>query len=234
MSYPVVILAGGLATRLRPMTQTIPKSLVLVNEVPYVDHQLRLLEKNGIREVIFCLGYLGEMIEHHVGNGHRFGLKVKYVYDGPTLLGTAGAIRRALPCIEAQAFYVLYGDSYLSCDYSKIQTGYQCQSKLGLMTVFRNEGQWDTSNVEFVNGAIVAYDKHQRTERMRYIDYGLGIFDRCVFESLSENQVCDLAIIYQHLLVQHQLAAYEVKQRFYEVGSFAGIKELEHFLQNHS
>src|SRR3990167_11349183 len=118
--FPVVILAGGLATRLHPVTHTIPKSLVEVNGEPFVAHQLRLLKRNGFNKVIMCIGHLGQNVIEFVGDGSCFGLHVSYSLDGQTLLGTAGAIKKALPLLE-KYFFVLYGDSYLPCDYLSVQ-----------------------------------------------------------------------------------------------------------------
>ena len=154
----VAILAGGLATRLRPMTETVPKSLLEVNGEPFAVHQLRLLQSKGIRRVVFCVGHLGEMIEQTIGNGSTLGLQVDYSFDGPALLGTAGAVRKALPKL-GDSFFVMYGDSYLPCDYAAIARQFQTAGVLGMMTVFRNEGKWDTSNVEFEAG------KHSRVQQ---------------------------------------------------------------------
>jgi N-acetyl-alpha-D-muramate 1-phosphate uridylyltransferase len=223
---PIAILAGGLATRLGPLTQKIPKSLIPIAGEPFLAHQLRLLQKNGIQHVILCVGHLGEMIQQAIGNGAAFGLTIEYSYDGPTLQGTAGAIRTALPKL-GESFFVVYGDSYLPCDYPAVAQEFARSGKPGLMTVFRNEGQWDTSNVEFKNGRILAYSKTHRTPRMHYIDYGLGVFKT---EAFARSQATDLADVYSDLLRTGDLAAAEVHQRFYEIGSLAGIKEMETFL----
>jgi len=228
-SLPVAILAGGLATRLRPVTETIPKALVEVNGEPFIAHQLRLLKSKGIQRVVLCIGYLGEMIQAYLKDGSQFGLQVEYVFDGERLLGTGGAIKRALPFLD-EAFFVLYGDSYLPCDYQKVQIAFQNDAKLGLMTVFQNENNWDSSNVEFVNGQILAYDKQNRTPAMRYIDYGLGIFQRSAFSIVPADEPYDLAQLYQTLLNKEQLAAYEIHERFYEAGSFKGIAEMSEYL----
>lgn len=229
-SFPVVILAGGLATRLRPLTETIPKALIKVNNEPFINHQLRLLSRHGIREVVLCVGYLGEMIEDYLGNGHKLGVNIQYSYDGKQLLGTAGAIKKALP-ILGESFFVLYGDSYLACDYSAVKEAYTKLKKPGLMTVFRNLGQWDTSNIEYFDGEIVTYDKKNPSKNMHYIDYGLGIFSKQAFTIVPEKESYDLTVLYQTLLARKQLSAYEVHKRFYEIGSFAGIKELEYYLK---
>lgn len=224
--FPVVILAGGLATRLRPISIEIPKSLIDVKGEPFIAHQLRLLHAKGLRNVVICLGYLGEKIVDFVGSGERFGLAISYSFDGEKLLGTAGAIKQALPLL-GDNFFILYGDSYLTCDYVKIQSYFENSNKQALMAVFRNENQWDKSNVEFKEGLIVAYDKQHQTKLMHHIDYGLGIFQKQAFEQVPENQCYDLASLYHLLLKNNQLAAYEVKERFYEVGSFSGIAALE-------
>lgn len=227
---PVAILAGGLATRLRPLTEAIPKALVEINGEPFAAHQLRLLASRGFERAVFCLGYRGEMVRDFVGDGARFGLRVDYSFDGERLLGTAGAVRRALPLL-GERFFVLYGDSYLPCDYAAVERAFLESGKPALMAVFRNEGRWDASNVEFGDGEIRAYDKQARTPRMRHIDYGLGAFTRGVFARLPEETPADLAGLYRDLLGRGELAACEVAERFYEAGSFAGIRELAEYLR---
>lgn len=227
--YPVVILAGGLATRLRPITEKIPKALMEVGGQPFIAHQLRLLKSHGVSFVVISAWYKGEMIREFVGDGSRFGVNVNYVFDGEYPLGTGGAIRQALTLLNGP-FFALYGDSYLPCDYADIQVHFDRHVRAGLMTVYRNQGKWDTSNVEMVAGQILRYDKKNRTPRMEFIDYGLGLFKPEVFASLPEGQPADLADIYQKLAADHSLLAYEVKQRFYEIGSFEGLRELDELL----
>lgn len=223
------ILCGGLATRLRPVTEKIPKSLVPVTGEPFIAHQLRLLRSKGIDEAVLCAGFLGEMIEEFVEDGGRFGLHVSYSFDGARLLGTAGAIRKALPLLGG-AFFVLYGDSYLTCNYAAIAEAFERSSKRGLMTIYRNEDSYDPSNVEANNGTVIRYDKRNRTAEMHYIDYGLGVFSRPVFEDSRASEFQDLAEVYQELLHSGELASYEVHERFYEIGSPGGIRDLEAFL----
>jgi len=229
MSLPVAILAGGLAKRLRPLTEVIPKALVDVHGEPFIAHQLRLLSSNGIKRVILCVSYLGEIIQAAVGDGKRFGVEVEFSFDGPRLLGTAGAIKKALPLL-GESFYVLYGDSYLPCDYRMIQTAYEQSGRAALMTVFKNDGRWDRSNVEFRGGQIMSYDKKNQTPMMRHIDYGLGVFDQAAFGMVPGYQPYDLAMLYQNLLNQGELAAYEVSERFYEIGTFAGLEEMRRYI----
>lgn len=226
---PTAILAGGLATRLRPVTETIPKALIEINGEPFLAHQLRLLRARGIERVVLCLGYRGEQVREFAGDGAAFGVHLDYSFDGPTLLGTAGALRRALPLL-GDAFFVVYGDSFLPCDYAAAERAFSASGKLGLMTVYRNEGQFDTSNVEFADGRILVYDKRRRTPRMRHIDYGLGAFRAAAFAGLPDDRPSDLASLYQDLLARDQLEALEIPGRFYEIGSFEGIRELEEYL----
>lgn len=228
MLLPVVILAGGRATRLRPLTEQIPKALIDINGEPFVAHQLRLLRSRGIERVVFCIGYLGEMIRDFVGDGSRFGISVAYSSDGPVLQGTGGAVRRALHLL-GDRFFVLYGDSYLPCAYDAVQRAFEGSAKKGLMTVHKNEGKWDNSNVELNAGEIVRYDKVRRSATMQHIDYGLGLFTREAFDSSEENPL-DLAWVYQKLLSRNELAGYEVPDRFYEIGSPAGMEDLRSYL----
>jgi len=225
----VAILAGGLATRLHPITTTLPKSLLELNGEPFVMHQLRLLRSKGVRRAVLCLGHLGELVQRAVGDGAPLGLQVDYCFDGTVLLGTAGAIRNALPRL-GESFFVMYGDSYLPCDYAAIARNFESSGVLGMMTVFRNQGKWDASNVEFQAGEILAYSKTSRAPRMQYIDYGLGVFRAQAFQTLPAGKPCDLAELYEDLLRRRQLRAFEVTERFYEIGSPAGLQETAEFL----
>jgi NDP-sugar pyrophosphorylase family protein len=227
---PVAILAGGLATRLRPVTEKIPKALVEINGEPFLGHQLRLLGRSGIRRVTLCVGYLSEMIEAYAGDGSRFGLEVTYAPDGPVLRGTAGAVAQAQPLL-GESFFVLYGDSYLPCDYGVVERAFAQSGKLALMTVYPNQDRWDSSNVRFEGGRLIAYDKHRRTPEMRHIDYGLGVFHARAFDAIPPEGAHDLAELYRELLERGELAGLEVPDRFYETGSFAGIEELSEYLR---
>jgi NDP-sugar pyrophosphorylase family protein len=247
---PVAILAGGLATRLRPITEKIPKSLIPVAGKPFLAHQLELLYARGIRRAVLCLGHLGEMIQRDFGDGSAYGVKLDYSFDssrrsdlprrseaetgakadGPKLLGTGGAIKRALPLLGKE-FFVLYGDSYLPVEYRPIADFFRRSGKLGCMTVFRNEGRYDTSNVVFRDREIIVYDKKAKSPEMRHIDYGLSLFKASAFDSYSGDQAFDLAEVMGKLVREKQLAGYEVRERFYEIGSPAGLVELENLLK---
>lgn len=227
--FPVTILAGGLATRLRPLTEKIPKVLLPVAGKPFLAHQLELLRRQGITRAVLCLGYLGEMVQREFGDGSAYGVQLDYSFDGPVLLGTGGALKRALPKL-GEKFFVLYGDSYLPIPFAPIAEFFERSRKLGLMTVYRNEGKYDTSNVVFGDGEIKVYDKKQRRPEMRHIDYGLSMFHRKVFEQYPANKAFDLADVMRDLVAQKQLAGFEVNERFYEIGSHAGLEELNKLL----
>ena len=228
MNLPVAILAGGLATRLHPITQTIPKALVDVAGKPFISRQLEYLQAQGIRRAVLCIGFLGEMIEAVVGNGEQFGLEVSYSPDGPTLLGTGGALKKALPLL-GEHFFVLYGDSYLPVDFSGVQQAYARSGQQALMTVLENGDRWDKSNVLFEGGRLVEYNKHAPRPDMAYIDYGLGVVAAKVLAQYPVDEPFDLADVYQTLSKHGQLAGLEVHERFYEIGSHSGLKEAEEF-----
>ncbi len=169
------------------------------------------------------------MIEAHVGDGSRFGLSVRYSFDGEKLLGTGGALRRALPLL-GEDFFVLYGDSYLEIDYAAVQATYRERAKPALMTVFRNEGQWDTSNVLFDGAKILRYDKRNPAADMKYIDYGLGILSSELLKHRG-NEAFDLADVYAELVDGGRLAGFEATRRFYEIGTPSGLALAEGHLK---
>lgn len=222
---PILILSGGLATRMRPATEKIPKAMLPVNGKPFIHHQLTLLARKGALHVILCVGYLGEIIEQYVGNGSSYHLNVTYSYDGDKLLGTGGAVRKAGSHLP-ESFFVLYGDSYLDVDFRQAEAAYRASGKKGLMTVFKNEDLWDASNVIFRNNELIKYSKKHKTAEMTYIDYGLGILNKNVLEAFAGDAVFDLSEVYEHLSDIKQLYGYEVFERFYEIGSQKGLADL--------
>jgi NDP-sugar pyrophosphorylase family protein len=232
-SLPVAILAGGLATRLRPITNRIPKALVEVAGRPFLQHQIELLRANGITRIVLCAGHLGEMIRDAFGDGSSHGVRIEYSFDGDKLRGTGGALRKALPLLGEQ-FFVLYGDSYLPIDFREVGAAFRASGKEGLMTVFKNDGRWDRSNVWFENNRIVLYDKKTQRPEMRYIDYGLSVLSASVIARLPEDEVTDLADVLRELVARGELAGHEVHKRFYEIGSHEGLAELERLLASKS
>jgi prepilin-type processing-associated H-X9-DG protein len=229
MSLPVVILAGGLATRLGPLTERVPKSLLEVAGQPFAVHQIELLRRHGLTDILFLVGHFGTLISDTLGDGARWGVRLRYRFDGPRPLGTGGAIRGALLEL-GDPFFVLYGDSYLACDYGDIARVFLASGKRALMTVYRNENRFDRSNVLFADGRIVRYDKQHRVPEMRHIDYGLGAFRKSAFGGRADDEAFDLADVYQDRLAHDDLAGFEVPDRFYEIGSPRGLEETRAYL----
>ncbi|MBF0301163.1 MAG: NTP transferase domain-containing protein [Oligoflexia bacterium] len=236
MKVKVLILAGGLATRLRPLTTNYPKILLEVGDRPFVYHQLRLLALNGFKRVELLLGFKGELVESYIRDNELeklFNLKITYLYDGPKLLGTGGAVKRSLDrdkgSDSSDMFVVLYGDSYLDYDYQKILNSLD-KSCLALMTVYKNDDSFDSSNVVFKDGEILVYDKKNKTQEMKHIDWGFNIFHRDIFLSFHEiyqKEIFDLSEVFQFALKNNCLQGYEVNKRFYEIGSNQGLQELK-------
>jgi N-acetyl-alpha-D-muramate 1-phosphate uridylyltransferase len=226
---PVAILAGGLATRLRPLTERLPKSLLPVAGRPFIFHQLELLSRQGVERVVLCVGHLAGQIQSALEAGASSRLKISYSFDGAEPLGTGGALKQALPLLGAE-FFVLNGDSYLPCSLAAIQSAYRGAQRPALMTVLRNGNRWDTSNVRFENGELLAYDKHAPRPDMQHIDFGLSVVSRAVFAGYADSAVIDLADIFRQLTLRGQLAAFEVTERFYEIGSPQGLRDAEEFL----
>jgi NDP-sugar pyrophosphorylase family protein len=229
---PVALLAGGLATRLGHAAATVPKAMVEVAGRPFIEHQLELLHRNGIRRVVLCLGHLGEQIEDHLGDGSRFAMELRYRHDGKAALGTGGAVRSALPEL-GDVFWVMYGDSYMDIDYSAVLEKFdQNAAALGLMTVIRNDDRWDRSNVIFRGGRLMRYDKKNRAPDMRYIDYGVQILRSEAAERLIANRPADVADLYRVLVSEGRMVGHEVNRRFYEIGTPGSLEETRRFLGN--
>ena len=227
-----VILAGGLATRMRPRTLTAPKSLLEIAGRPFIDWQLARVREDGYDEVVLCVAYLGELIKNHVGAGDRFGLRVLYSDEGSTLLGTCGALRRALPLL-ADEFLVTYGDSYLPFDYASplkmLLENHDCD---GVMSVFKNVGRWDASNVRTDGTWVIAYEKGTDDPAFDHIDYGALALRRSVVAPLREGAQGDLATIQRELAGQGRLRAMVAHERFYEIGSSKGLVALDQYLSS--
>ncbi len=236
-SIQIVILAGGLGTRLLPLTEKIPKAMISILGKPFIHYQLKWLAKNEIRDIILSTGYLGEQIQDFIQDGSSWGVKVQYVQEGKNLLGTGGALR--LVCEQAklqEKFLVTYGDSYLPVDFKKIWENFLNQTEPALMTVIKNNEKWDASNACFKEGKITLYDKkaailESKPDEMKYIDYGLSGWNKNIIQKkIPCNRKVDLADVFHELSIQGLLKGYEITQRFYEIGSIQGIQDLETFL----
>ena len=224
---PIVILAGGLATRLRPYTAAVPKSMLTIAGEPFISHQLKYLKKQGITNVVLCLGYLGNEIKSFVESKNGFGLQISYSYDGDELVGTGGAIKKALPLLP-KFFFVQYGDSYLPINYLTVEKYFFSKNYSALMTVYENNGKFDRSNVKSSNDLVLEYNKKITNSEMKHIDYGLGVLSSSLFDNWPTK--FDLSEIYTTLASKNKLAGFEVFERFYEIGSFGGIEDINNFL----
>jgi NDP-sugar pyrophosphorylase family protein len=230
-----VILAGGLGTRVRHLNAGVPKALLPVNGRPFIDHQLGWLGAHGVEEAVLCIGYLGAQLRAHVGDGERHGLRVRYVDEGEVLRGTAGALRFALDAgALRERFLLTYGDSYLPIDFAAFAAAFARSGAPAMMSVVRNQGRWDKSNTIVERGEITLYDKQPSAAaraRMQHIDYGLLAFERrLIAERVPAGARADLADVLHALSLEGSLAAYEVAERFYEIGSEQGLADLEAFL----
>jgi NDP-sugar pyrophosphorylase family protein len=208
----------------------VPKALLPVAGRPFIAWQLDFLAHQGITHVVLCLGFLGKQIQAVVGDGTAFGVSIGYAYDGDTLLGTGGALRHALPLL-GDSFFVLYGDSYVTCSFAQVQAAYNAAEAPGLMTVLRNEDRWDKSNVLYRDGKIVEYNKRSPTHDMAHIDYGLGILSARTLRERPDGTGFDLADLYGELALRGELAGLEIGGRFYEIGSPAGLDDTERYLR---
>jgi NDP-sugar pyrophosphorylase family protein len=230
MMPPLALLAGGLATRMRPLTETIPKSLLEVAGKPFLDHQLALFARQGVRHVVICAGFLGEQMQDFAGDGAKWGLSIEWSFDGEQLLGTGGALARALPLLGGE-FLVTYGDSYLDEPFAPIVEAFRASGQPALMTMLRNDGQWDTSNIEFEGGRLLRYDKANLTPAMRHIDYGLQVLRKEALAGWPGGRKFDLAAAYTSLVEAQRMAGYEVARRFHEIGSPQGLADLKALLK---
>lgn len=229
MMPEAVILAGGPATRLYPITRKIPKAMLDVAGEPFIAHQLRLLKDNGIRRVVILAGYLGRQIKEFVKDGSAFGIKAEYSFDTDTLLGTGGAVKKALGML-GDYFFLMYGDSYLRVNFRRINEYFASQDKLGLMTIIKNNNRWDTSNIAYKGRRIIKYDKLSRTADMQYIDYGLSLLKKEAFLNYDYPRSFGLERVFHNLIRDGEFLAYEVKKRFFEIGSLKGLDETRKYL----
>jgi len=226
----MVILAGGLATRMRPLTLKLPKSMLQIKGRPFLEYQLELLKEYEIKDVLLCVGYKGELIKDHFGDGRKFGMNLSYSFDGDKLLGTAGAMKKAYKLL-GENFFLMYGDSYLPYDYQKIEESFKISNKLSLMVAYRNQNRFDKSNLLIQDGMIKLYDKTLQGENLEYIDAGLSILKKEVLNLIPEDEPYDLEELYRTLISEEEISAFEVKQRFYQIGSFEGLEEFKNLVE---
>ena len=231
MTLPVAILAGGLGTRLGKKALNKAKVLIDVAGKPFISRQLNYLSDQGIKDIVICVGHLGNQIKNYIGNGSKYNLNVSYSDDSDRLLGTGGSIKKACQ-ILGEHFFILYGDSFLPVNFSLVEKAYFQEKKPALMTVLKNKGRWDKSNAYFKD-KCVRYNKKKPRKNMDYIDYGLNIVRNSIFSDFPSNEVFDLADVFENLSNKSLLAGFEIYDRFYEIGSINGLNDtIEFFKKN--
>jgi MurNAc alpha-1-phosphate uridylyltransferase len=226
---PLAILAGGYATRLGPLTAETPKCLIKINGRPFVDWQLDLLMQNGYKDFVFCVSHKSDAVQEYLGDGRNRGAHIQYSLDGSTQLGTGGAIQKALPML-GEMFGVVYGDSYLPTNFAAVEKFFLSSRTQALMTVYENKNQFDSSNVEFIDGKLISYEKASNNKQMHHIDYGLSFFRGAAFRPWGNQPSFDLSEVCHRLGKDGQLLGFEVFERFYEIGSLQGIEEISEYL----
>ncbi len=232
ITIPVVILCGGKATRLYPLSQKVPKAMTEIEGKPFLEYQIDLLKRNGIFDIVLCIGDKGEQIKEHFQDGERFDVRIKYSQDGEELLGTAGALKKAENLL-ADSFLVLFGDTYLSLNFQEAINFFEKNRQLGMMTVFRNAGKYAPSNTVVENGLVKYYSKKRHLKNMNYIDCGLGIIRKDSLKYLRQGESGDLAILNQALIKRQELLAYPIKKRFYDIGTFRGLADFRRYILRH-
>lgn len=225
----VAILAGGLGTRLRPLTGAVPKPMVRVAGRPFLEHEIRLLKERGIRDYVLCVGYLGEQVEAYFRDGKRWGVRVEYSHDGPRLVGPAGALKRAEPLLQ-ERFFVTYGDAYLRTDYRRMMRALVGSGKLGVMAVFHNRNRFGRSDLVVEGRQVLRYDKKRAVPEMEWVNFGVSALDRRALALIPAGRACGEEEFYGELIRRGQLGAFPVRNRFYEIGTQASLEEFERFI----
>lgn len=226
----MVILCGGLATRLGNLAKDIPKSMIKIKNKPFLEHQIENLKNHSIKDIVLCVGHLSDKIENYFGNGKKFGVNILYSYDKDKPLGPIGALKNAEPLLE-DIFFIMYGDSYLNVDFQKIYSYFIKQNKLGLMAVYKNFNKYDKSNLIVKNNLVVAYGEKNRTQDMIYIDYGTSILRKKSLNSISKNTFYSTGQFFSELILNKQLIAFEIEERFYHIGNPDALIDFRNFIE---
>ena len=223
------ILVGGLGTRLGPLTKAVPKPMVLVGGKPFLEHEIRLLKRNGILDFVLCVGYLGRMVEDYFGEGGKLGVRIRYSHDGPRLLGPAGALKKAEALLDDR-FFVTYGDAYLRADYSGLMRALVESGKLGVMAVWHNRGRYGKSDLVVEDGRVVRYEKGGRDKDLEWVNFGVSALSKRALALIPSGRECGEEEFYGELIKRGQLLAFPVDNRFYEIGTPGSLAEFERFL----
>ncbi|KYK33786.1 MAG: hypothetical protein AYK22_06115 [Thermoplasmatales archaeon SG8-52-3] len=227
----MVILCGGLATRLGKIAKKTPKSMIKIKNKPFLEYQIENIKRYSIKDIILCVGHLSEQIEKYFGNGDKFGVNIKYSYDTNKPLGPIGALKNAESLVD-DIFFIMYGDSYLNVDFKKIANYFSNHNKLGLMVVYKNYNKFDKSNLIVNDKMIIAYGEKERTNDMIYIDYGTSLLNKKVLNLIPKNTFYKTGQLFSNLISKNELLAYEVKERFYHIGNLDALNEFKAFIES--
>jgi len=225
----MVILCGGLATRLRSLTKDTPKSMIQIKSKPFLEYQIEELKRHSITDIVLCVGYLSDQIEKYFGNGEKFGVDICYSSDKKNPLGPIGALKKAEPLLK-DTFFTIYGDSYVFVDFNKVYSYFQEQNKLALMVVYQNYDKFDKSNIIIKDGSIKQYGG-ENTKEMTYIDYGVSLFRKKTLNSIPKNTFFSTKDLFSNLVKQDELLAFEVKKRFYHIGTPEALAEFKKYVE---
>jgi NDP-sugar pyrophosphorylase family protein len=226
----MVILCGGLATRLGDIAKDTPKSMVKIEGKPFLEYQIDFLRRNSIKDIILCVGHLSETIENYFKDGKDFGVNITYSHDGDTQLGPIGAVKNANPLLE-DIFFILYGDSFLTVNFKDVHSFFLKNNKLGLMCVFKNYNQYDKSNIAVKENLVTRYNESSNSKDMVYIDYGTSILKKESLDRLQRDKYISTGEFFIDLIKDHELLAYEVKERFYHIGNPDALEEFRVFIR---
>ena len=225
----MVILCGGLATRLRSLTKDTPKSMIQIKSKPFLEYQIEELKRHSITDIVLCVGYLSDQIEKYFGNGEKFGVNICYSSDKKSPLGPIGALKKAGSLLN-DSFFTLYGDSYVFVDFNKVYSYFQEQNKLALMVVYQNFDRYDTSNLIVKNGRVIRYGG-QNTKDMTYVDYGVSLFRKKTLNNVPKDTFYSTNDLFSDLIKQKELLAFEVKKRFYHIGTPEALAEFKKYIE---
>jgi NDP-sugar pyrophosphorylase family protein len=225
----MVILCGGLATRLGDIAKNTPKSMIDIQGKPFLEHQIEQLKKHQVKDIVLCVDYLSEKIETYFGNGKKFDVNIQYSHDGDKPLGPIGALKKAEPFLN-DVFFTMYGDSYVFVDYKKAYNQFIKQDKLAMMIAYQNYDKYDKSNLVIKNGKMIQYGG-KKTKDMNYIDYGVSIFRKNILEQIPSNTFFSTKDLYTNLVEKEQLLAFEVSKRFYHIGNPESLEELRKYIE---
>lgn len=225
----VAILAGGLATRLGGLAKNWPKSMLQIQGKPFLEYQLEFLKRGEIEDIVLCVGHMGEQIEQYFGDGRKYGVKIRYSREDKPL-GTAGALKRAEKLLD-DPFFTMFGDSFINLDFGRVMAHFNSQNKLALMTVYKNHDRYGRSNTEIEGNLLKKFSKKEKTADMVYIEYGVDLFRKEALDMIPENESYSLDDLFPRLIGREELLAFEVNDRFYEIGSLQGLREFERFIK---